>query len=125
MTCRKSKKSQKSKNGAKSCLGAVALLTLLATLSACAHKVVSSPLVSMTRTKGATRESLTSVGRVKTEWCRGDPSNTGTEDPALMDEVTLKAQKSKKADYLGDTVYWRKGNCMTVEGVALKAPAGK
>ena len=104
---------------------AIALLTLFSALGACAHKVVSSPLVSMTRTKGAARGALTDAGRVKTQWCRGDPSNTGTEDPALMDEVTLKAQKSKKADYLGEAVYWRKGNCMTVEGVALKAPAGK
>jgi len=110
---------------ARSRVGTIALLTLLASLAACAHKVVSSPLVSMTRTKGAARESLTSAGRIKTQWCRGDPSNTGTVDPALMDEVTLKAQKSKKADYIGDTVYWRKGNCMTIEGVALKAPARK
>jgi hypothetical protein len=75
---------------------------------------------SMTKVQGLPRQTLADAGRVKMEWCRGDVSLSGSSDPALMEEVTLKAQKAKKADYIGDAVYWRKGNCMTLEGVALR-----
>lgn len=101
-------------------------LTLLAMLtSACATKIVSAPLVSMTKFHGQPRPTLSEAGRIKTEWCRGDRPLSGAMEPALMEEVTLKAQKSKKADYIGDAVYWRKGNCMTIEGVALRGGGKK
>ena len=102
----------------------LAILSNLGILScfsvSCATKVVSAPLVSMTKLQGLPRQTLADAGRVKIEWCRGDVSLSGSSDPALMEEVTLKAQKAKKADYIGDAVYWRKGNCMTLEGVALR-----
>lgn len=76
---------------------------------------------SMTHSNSSTQKTYTDLGPVETKYCTGDAatSTTGSEI-GLMDEVTLRAQKEKGANYIFDANYFMEGGCIVLKGVAKK-----
>ena len=91
----------------------------------CSYRVplVGVPAASM-KTKyldeGATS---TEIGPAKGQFCEGDDSITSDDDDynvGLMDEALAKAEKDSGADYLKDVQFFSDGDCVFVEGTAMK-----
>ena len=58
---------------------------------------------------------------VDAEYCTGDdPIVSKDNNVGLIDEAIMKAQQQAGADYLTDVTIWSDGNCIAVEGTAMK-----
>lgn len=90
-------------------------------LFGCAHHLATIPLVSMTKRESPTKTKK--IGPVKQKYCDDeDPIvTTPNGQPALIDEVILRAQKASKADYLQNAslTIWD-GRCIEVEAEGLR-----
>jgi len=105
----------------------VAILGLAALTTSCCTKtlVLQSPVVSMT--KAEARSPLKEGKEISTKWCTGDQQySSGGDDSelGLIDEVTAKAQKENKADYLMNARFFQSCSCMIVEANAAFAKGG-
>jgi type IV pilus biogenesis protein CpaD/CtpE len=60
---------------------------------------------------------------IDTVFCPGDPRLASTMDDStfgLMDEVVSKAQKESGAKYIAQAQFFKQGNCVALQGVAMK-----
>ncbi len=97
---------------------------LASALFGCSRHLITFPLVSMTKTENPAKTK--SIGRVKQQYCDTEDPIVATPDgdPALIDEVILRAQKANHADYLRNASLTRSGwrlQCIEVEAEGLKA----
>lgn len=76
-------------------------------------------MVSMKHEYVPADAKLESVGAVKSQVCADDPNAAN----GLMDEAVSRAQKSKKADFIGSPVFTASGfwvRCVEVSGEGMK-----
>ena len=99
-------------------------LYLLVSLASCAprHNILTVSAVSMTHASTAKDHLAKPSGRVEAEYCGGDKSLASPDDRnvGLIDEAVLRAQRQSGATYLSDVSISQKGNCVLVEGMAMK-----
>ncbi len=94
----------------------------ITTLVACTSRepLMSVSMVSMTK-YSFSQGNLQEVGLVETRFCKGDPAISSTSsNVGMIDEVVLKAQKEKRADYISNVLVSREGKCIVLEGMALR-----
>ena len=93
------------------------ILVSLLIFSSCAHKVkiMHASAVSMSRKHGVKAKAM-DKGEVTGKSCY---EATGASK-GLMDEAIKDAQKSSKADYIADATFYASGQCVTVEGTAMR-----
>ena len=99
-------------------------LLVAATLGACASRetVLTVPAVSMTNPSLKAGKSVAPAGRVQAEYCEGDDSllSDGDNNIGLIDEAVVKAERDSGAVYLSDVTVTRKGDCVSVDAIAMK-----
>lgn len=98
-------------------------LGLLLLLNACAtrHTILTAPAVSMTRPSVDPNHVTQPGDKVSAEYCEGDDAITSDENSVgLIDEAVMKAQRQSGAEYISDVTISQKGDCVLVEGVAMK-----
>lgn len=99
------------------------LFALLAMASGCATRqtLVTVPAVSMTRPSMDRNHVAQPGNRVTAEYCKGDTPITREDgNVGLIDEAVLKAQRVSDAEYLRDVTISQAGDCVRVEGVAMR-----
>jgi hypothetical protein len=85
------------------------------------YKILSVPAMSMTVPSIPPGTTATASGRVEAEYCPGDdPVVSKDSNVGLIDEAVAKAQQQSGAKYLSDVTISRDGNCIFVEGTAMK-----
>ena len=85
------------------------------------YKILSVPAMSMTVPSTPPGTAATAAGRVEAEYCPGDdPIVSKDTNVGLIDEAVAKAQQQSGAKYLSDVTVSRDGNCIYVEGTAMK-----
>jgi hypothetical protein len=103
-----------------------ALLVCTAALAACATPktlVLSTPAVSMTNNSFEPGAKFTPAGDIKSQYCMGDDAMTSSKDESnigFMDELVYRAQKDTGAKYIANAQFFHQGNCMLLEGTAMK-----
>ncbi len=97
---------------------------LLLILNACASRqtILTVPAVSMTRPSVQTNHMSQPGDKVSAEYCEGDDPITTTDDNniGMIDEAVMKAQRQSGAEYISDVTVSQKGDCVMVEGTAMK-----
>ncbi len=100
------------------------LVSVWTTLSSCSTQrefILDAEVVSMTRKNLPKGRDLKTLGNVKTKWCSGDTPafKTGATNHGFIDQVTAKAQKMKRADFVvSPRFYMIDGKCMEIVGIA-------
>ena len=85
------------------------------------YKILSVPAMSMTIPSIAPGTTATAAGHAEAEYCPGDaPIVSKDSNVGLIDEAVAKAQQQSGAKYLSDVTVSRDGNCIFVEGTAMK-----
>lgn len=99
---------------------ALLIAAVFAVAAGCQTHIMDAELVSMT--EQAPPPSFRKGAAVEEKWCQGDkPAKTSADKRyGLMDQVVLKAQKKHGARYIAEAGFYRKGNCLTVKGFAVK-----
>jgi hypothetical protein len=98
----------------------------VAVLASCATPktlVLSTPAVSMTDTSFEAGRHFASTQEVKSRFCVGDDAISSSKDESnigFMDELVLRAQKESGARYISNAQFFAQGNCMLLEGTAMK-----
>ena len=84
--------------------------------------ILSTPAVSNTSNAFEPNAKFTDGGEVKSQYCRGDASISpgGDLNVGLMDEVISRAQKDHSAKYIANAQFFTQGNCVLLEGTAMK-----
>ena len=96
-------------------------LLLFANACATRQTILTVPAVSMTRPSVDSSHVVQPGEKVSAEFCRGDdPITTEDRNVGLIDEAVMKAQKQSGAEYISDVTISQKGNCVMVEGTAMK-----
>lgn len=93
------------------------------TMGCSAHyKILSVPAMSMTLPSIPEGTApATAAGRVQSEFCTGDdPLVSKDSNVGMIDEAVAKAQQQSGAKYLSDVTVSGDGNCVYVEGTAMK-----
>lgn len=91
----------------------------------CAHKysLLNTHLVSVTETE-IDETKAKKVGDVSVRYCTGDTAtakeNLDSYQVGLMDEVIHKAQEETKSSYIMDAHFKAQGNCIFLDGIAMK-----
>jgi hypothetical protein len=98
---------------------------LIGSLVACATPktlVLSSPAVSMTNGYFEPGMKFAEAGPVNAQFCTGEDSQTSKGDlnVGFMDELIYRAQQSSGAKYIANAQFFAQGNCMLLEGTAMK-----
>ena len=95
---------------------------LLATTACSArYTVLTVPAISETNASFEPDFKATRGSKVEAEYCQGDKSLASHDNNiGLIDEAVMKAQAQSGAQYLKDVVISRDGNCIWVEGTAMK-----
>lgn len=104
------------------CVSALACACLAASGCTLRSPLMKAPLVSATVDSVDLRAKHVELGPVSTRFCPGDPA-IASSDPShvgLLDEVILKAQREKDADYIRDADFSMEGNCVVLDGIAMK-----
>ncbi len=95
------------------------IITAALFLTSCAMKqrILNASAVSMSQynNKGYT---LVEAGDVTGEYCRQATAEMKTV--GLLDEAIKDAQRKSKADFITNATFYAKGNCVLVEGQAMK-----
>jgi hypothetical protein len=86
------------------------------------YKILSVPAMSMTLPSIPDGSApATAAGRVQSEFCTGDdPIVSKDSNVGMIDEAVAKAQQQSGAKYLSDVTVSGDGNCVYVEGTAMK-----
>jgi hypothetical protein len=85
------------------------------------YKILSVPAMSMTVPSIPPGTAATAAGRVDAEFCPGDDAVVSKDaNVGLIDEAVAKAQQKSGAKYLSDVTVSGDGNCVYVEGTAMK-----
>jgi hypothetical protein len=85
------------------------------------YKILSVPAMSMTVPSVPPGSAATAAGRVQAQYCRGDdPVVSKDANVGLIDEAVAKAQQQSGAKYLSDVTVSGDGDCVYVEGTAMK-----
>ena len=80
-----------------------------------------SPMVSTTDGSVEASAHLENLGLVTAQYCPGDqPMDPDNKNIGMLDEVIAKAQSSVKARYIKDAQFYTAGNCVYLEGTALR-----
>ena len=101
---------------------------VLSALAGCSarYAIMTAPAVSMTQPSFQPGHQDTAGGHVDAEYCQGDePVSSKDRNVGLIDEAVLKAQQQSKADYLSDVTIWADGDCIAVEGTAMKVTSAE
>lgn len=104
----------------------VSAFACVAALVGCATPktlVLATPAVSMTDNSFEAGRHFASNQEVKSQFCIGDdPISTskGESNIGFMDELVLRAQKESGARYISNAQFFAQGNCMILEGTAMK-----
>ncbi|MCX6118681.1 MAG: hypothetical protein NT027_14165 [Proteobacteria bacterium] len=83
--------------------------------------ILDVEVVSMTHANLPKGKKLKPVGNVTTKWCKGDAvaHKTSGTNLGYIDQVTAKAQKMKRADFImAPRFYLIEGTCMEIKGTA-------
>jgi hypothetical protein len=100
----------------------LAIILVLATFTSCAMKqrVLNASAVSMSDYSMKKGYVLQEMGEVSGEFC-AEPG-FGSSSTGLMDEAIKNAQTKKKgSQFIMNATFYKKANCMIVEGEAAKA----
>jgi hypothetical protein len=95
----------------------------LALVTGCSahYKILSVPAMSMTVPSVPEGTAATAAGRVQSQFCTGDdPVVSKDANVGMIDEAVAKAQQQSGAKYLSDVTVSGDGNCVYVEGTAMK-----
>lgn len=95
----------------------------LALVTGCSahYKILSVPAMSMTVPSVPEGSAATAAGRVQSQFCTGDdPVVSKDANVGMIDEAVAKAQQQSGAKYLSDVTVSGDGNCVYVEGTAMK-----
>jgi|SRR5580704_12768637 hypothetical protein len=85
------------------------------------YKILSVPAMSMTVPSVPPGTAATPAGRVQSQFCTGDdPIVSKDANVGMIDEAVAKAQQQSGAKYLSDVTVSGDGNCVYVEGTAMK-----
>jgi hypothetical protein len=85
------------------------------------YKILSVPAMSMTVPSVPPGSAAAAAGRVQAQYCRGDdPVVSKDANVGLIDEAVAKAQQQSGAKYLSDVTVSGDGDCVYVEGTAMK-----
>ena len=98
-------------------------LTIGISLAGCASQrpLFKAPMVSTTDSSVETPGHLEDLGPVTARYCPGDPPQDPTnKNIGMLDEVIGKAQSSVNARYIKDAQFYTAGNCVYLEGTALR-----
>lgn len=102
-------------------LVACALSSMAAACTSARESLVTLPAVSMSESTLNPAKMGTDLGPVTARYCAGETPNVAkTSKVGLLDEVTHLAQAEKKASYIMDAQYFRQGNCVILEGKAVR-----
>ena len=95
-------------------------LVIMFFVSSCAMKqeILNASAVSMTRYSIKKKVKLEEAGEVTGEFCADISGNSGTL--GLLDEAIKDAQNKSGADYITNAVFYSRGNCIVVEGIAMR-----
>ncbi len=66
---------------------------------------------------------FTPAGEIKSQYCVGDDAQASSKDESnigFMDELITRAQKDTHAKYIANASFFHQGNCMILEGTAMK-----
>ena len=94
--------------------------TLLVLFTSCAMKqrILNASSVSMTKYSSQKGQNVEEAGEVTGEFCADTLSDSGTV--GLLDEAIKDAQNKSGADFISNATFYSKGNCVIVEGMAMK-----
>lgn len=103
---------------------AIVALSLIGGASGCAMRspLMKAPVVSQTMDSIDPKAKTEDLGPVSARYCPGE-TPSATSDPndiGLLDEVIFRAQTSKDASYIRDANFMMEGNCVVLEGIAMK-----
>jgi hypothetical protein len=85
------------------------------------YTILSVPAVSMTTPSLPPGTKASPAGRVEARYCTGDTPIASKDDiVGMMDEAILRAQQKSGAAYLSDVTIQRDGDCIYVNGMAMK-----
>jgi hypothetical protein len=106
-------------------LALMTVLTLiLPALNSCTtHRefILDAEVISMTKRHLPKGRDLKTLGNISTKWCSGDTPafKTAGTNHGFIDQVTAKAQKLKRADFIvAPRFYMIDGQCMEIVGIA-------
>lgn len=99
----------------------IAVLCVATIGCASRQTILTVPAVSMTHDSTPDGVHSSPAGHVEAEFCEGDdPLVSRDKNVGLIDEVVMKAQKQSGATYISDVTISQKGDCVMVEGTAMK-----
>jgi len=85
------------------------------------YTILSVPAISMTTPSLPEGTQVAQAGRVEGQFCRGDdPVVSKDDNVGLIDEAVAHAQQKSGAQYLSDVTIQQDGECVYVEGMAMK-----
>lgn len=99
---------------------AISIVAIMVLASSCAMKqrILNASAVSMTKYSTKKSQKAEEAGEVTGEFCADSTSDSGTV--GLLDEAIKDAQNKSGADWITNAVFYSKGNCVIVEGMAMK-----
>jgi hypothetical protein len=103
-------------------MGLAAVLTIAAPGCALRSPLMKAPLVSETLDSVDPSVKHQELGPVSARYCPGEDPLVSRDKSqiGMLDEVIYRAQKDKNADYIRDADFSMEGNCVVLEGVAMK-----
>lgn len=98
----------------------VSIVAIMFLASSCAMKqrILNASAVSMTKYSTKKKAKVEEAGEVTGEFCADSTGDSGTI--GLLDEAIKDAQNKSGADYITNAIFYSKGNCVMVEGMAMK-----
>lgn len=96
----------------------IAAIMLLASSCAMKQRILNASSVSMTKYSAQSKQKIEEAGEVTGEFCADSGSDSGTI--GLLDEAIKDAQNKSGADFISNAIFYSKGNCVMVEGMAMK-----
>lgn len=98
----------------------ICLTAIVIFVCSCATKqrILNASSVSMTKYSLKKGQKLKEIGEVIGEYCT--EIKMGGSTTGLLDEAIKNAQKKSNADFLTNATFYSKGNCVTVEALAMK-----
>jgi hypothetical protein len=83
--------------------------------------ILDAEVISMTKRHLPKGRDFKTLGNVSTKWCSGDTPafKTAGTNHGFIDQVTAKAQKLKRADFIvAPRFYMIDGQCIEIVGIA-------
>lgn len=100
----------------------IGYLVVALLLSACCSKqqIMQAPVVSMTKRHAPKR--LEGGKSISVQWCTGDSPyiNKGDNELGMIDQLIMKAQRKHRADFLVNSIFYQKCDCMIVDAEVPK-----